>query len=373
MIDCLHIHNFKCFEDQSIPFGRLTLLSGLNGMGKSTVLQALLLLRQSHEQGLLGQDALALNGDLTRIGKARDALFEGAREENIGFGLVFEDGNNVEWRFKYDRDAEVLNLDSASPDPKVFETSLFSDRFHYLCAERIGPRASYETSDIMVRRRAQLGTRGEYTAHFLATHGSEKIPNEALAHPASTSRQIVHQVEAWLGEVSPGTRLNCTQYVEMDLVSLEYSFVAGKQVSNRYRSTNVGFGMTYTLPILAAILSSGPGTLLLVENPEAHLHPKGQVRIAGLLAQAANCGLQVVVETHSDHVLNGIRLGVHAGRIRQEDVRLHFFQRGEEEGLAPVKVVTPRMDSRGRIDRWPDAFFDEWDKSLEALLESGDA
>ena len=153
---------------------------------------------------------------------------------------------------------------------------------------------------------------------------------------------------------------NCPKYC-----SLQYSY----GLSNPYRATNVGFGITYTLPILIAILSAPAGTLLLLENPEAHLHPQGQAMMGNLLALAANCGVQVVLETHSDHVLNGVRLAVHGGKIKPEDVCLHFFQRIEQNDQASTQVSSPRIDRNGRIDQWPDGFFDEWDKSLDSLLE----
>jgi len=110
--------------------------------------------------------------------------------------------------------------------------------------------------------------------------------------------------------------------------------------------------------------------LLLIENPEAHLHPRGQARIGELLALAASCGIQVVIETHSDHVLNGIRLLVHGGKLPPNELQLHFFQRRQQDGQS--LVTSPHIDKNGRIDQWPDGFFDEWDKSLEALLMPGD-
>jgi predicted ATPase len=109
----LRLQNFKRFEDQSLELGALTLLSGLNGMGKSSVLQSLLLLRQSYQQGLLESTGLALNGDLVHIGTARDALFEDAKEDKIGFVLTFADGNEATWQFDYDPEADILGL--ASP------------------------------------------------------------------------------------------------------------------------------------------------------------------------------------------------------------------------------------------------------------------
>jgi predicted ATPase len=168
-----------------------------------------------------------------------------------------------------------------------------------------------------------------------------------------------------MGEISPGTRINIKDSSDLDLVSLQYSY----GLSNPYRATNVGFGISYTLPIIVAILASEPETLILLENPEAHLHPKGQAKMGELLSLAASCGIQIVVETHSDHILNGIRLAVHSRKLDSNDVQLHYFQREEMRGESNIEVISPRIDRNGRIDKWPDGFFDEWDKSLEALLE----
>ena len=82
-----------------------------------------------------------------------------------------------------------------------------------------------------------------------------------------------------------------------------------------------------------ALLSAKRGTLVLLENPEAHLHPQGQVRIGELIARTAASGVQILVETHSDHVLNGIRLAVHAGKIEPDQVKLQYFKRGEKNGV----------------------------------------
>ncbi len=108
--------------------------------------------------------------------------------------------------------------------------------------------------------------------------------------------------------------------------------------------------------------------LVLLENPEAHLHPRGQAKMGELIARAASCGIQVVVETHSDQVLNGIRLAVHAGILEPQKVQLHFFQPSKKPEDISKPVVSPKIDRNGRIDRWPEGFFDEWDKSLEVLL-----
>ena len=349
MINQLRIQNFKRFEDQSLEFGALTLLTGLNGMGKSSVLQALLLLRQSYQQRLLESTGLALNGDLVQIGTTKDALFADAKEDKIGFTISFANGKEANWQFAYNPKAVILAIDSPPLPAETYQFSLFSDDFQYLQAERIGPRTSFEMSDFQVHQHFQLGTKGEYVAHFLSTFRDSEIPNLNLSHHHAKSLNLLSQAEAWLGEISPKIRINIIDSPSMDLVSLQYSF----GLSQEYRATNVGFGITYTLPVITAILSAKPGALLLLENPEAHLHPKGQAHMGKLLAIAAAGGVQIILETHSDHVLNGIRLAVHGGNLDPDAVRLHFFQ-SRESG-----VISPRMNRRGRIDQWPDGFFDE--------------
>lgn len=377
MITSLHLLNFKPFANQLLEFRKLTLFSGLNSTGKSSVMQSLLLLRQSYQQGLLPEKGLALNGDFVNIGTAQDALFEGAKEDLIGFDIVWKNNNKATWRFKYDREVDVLNIDSEPVSSEVYKSNLFGNNFHYLQAERLGPRPFNEMSDYQVQQLGQLGIKGEYAAHFLAINGRAAIPNSNLSHPdvklkrqnleqtPNKSMDLIDQVEAWMGEISPGTRLKIDAKSDVDLMSFQYSYGD----SNPYRATNVGFGISYTLPIIVAALASTPGTIILIENPEAHLHPKGQVKMGQLLALAASGGVQVVIETHSDHVLNGIRLAVHGGKLDPKDVQLHYFQRQNQEGQAVTDVVSPKIDRNGRIDRWPDGFFDEWDNSLEILLE----
>ncbi len=371
MINSLKLINYKAFENQLLQFKPLTLLSGLNSTGKSSVLQSLLLLRQSYQQELLPNVGLALNGELVRIGNAQDAFCERAKEDYLGFEIIWNNDKKGIWHFSYDQiktDADVLNtLDtqSLSVDPGVYKLSLFNKRFHYLQAERLGPRTSYDMSDYQARRLGQVGTKGEYTAHFLAINQDKDVLQSKLRHPMAKSNALSSQVEGWMREVSPGTRIKINSNSDIGLMSLQYFYGD----SNPYRTTNVGFGISYTLPIIVAVLASNPGTLIIIENPEAHLHPKGQVKMGELLSLAASCGIQVVIETHSDHVLNGIRLAVHGGKLKPDDVQLHYFQRQEKQGQAVTEVVSPRIDRNGRIDKWPDGFFDEWEKSLDVLLE----
>lgn len=373
MIHSIHLKNFKPFKNIKLPLKKLTLIAGLNSAGKSSFIQSLALLRQSYQQGYLTQKGLLLNGDIVEIGTAQDALFEGATEDLIEFEVTWENQIEGNWCFDYDSpESRVMSTsqNSRTNSETVYKTSLFNQSFHYLKADRIFAINRLELPNYYTGDNCPIGSQGEYTAHFLSLYGRQDISVKKLKHPSQELLCLINQVEAWMGEISPGTRINIKGSSDLDLVSLQYSY----GLSNPYRATNVGFGISYTLPIIVAILASEPGTLILLENPEAHLHPKGQAKMGELLALAASCGIQIVVETHSDHILNGIRLAVHGGKIDPDDVQLHYFQRIEEaRGEAKIEVISPRMDRNGRIDCWPDGFFDEWKKSLAKLIQPAES
>ncbi len=354
MIRTLRFHNFKCFEDQGLDLAPVTLLTGLNGMGKSSTIQALLCLQQS------SGDRLSLNGELVQIGTASDALYEHAADDEIGIAV-----DDREYRFVYDQ-ATANELVVADGAPEL-DRPLDKEGWQYLNCERYGPRSALAMNDTVVRDRRQLGIRGEFAAHFLAVHQKLTVPKH-LRHPDAAGNLLPAQVDAWMGEVSPGTRLEANPLPEVDLVRLSINFADREGKTRGYRPTNVGFGISYILPVIIAGLAATPGSLLMVENPEAHLHPRGQARMGEFLAMASQGGVQVLLETHSDHLLNGMRLAVHGGRVPPEDVAIHYFAKEVDKGRSVHKVISPKVDRNGRIDTWPDGFFDEWDNALNHLI-----
>src|SRR3989339_1738814 len=112
MITCVRLRNFKCFRQQLLEFSPLTLLSGVNGMGKSSVLQALLLLRQSFLQGTLPNTGVTLNGELLRLGTAQDVLYQDALEDELEIGVCWGPEGEAEFVLGYDREADVLQMAS---------------------------------------------------------------------------------------------------------------------------------------------------------------------------------------------------------------------------------------------------------------------
>ncbi len=367
MLSSLTLKNFKPFENQSFSLKPLTLLSGLNSTGKSSVLQSILLLRQSSQQDdLLDRVGLALNGDLVSIGTAQDALFKRAKEDSMTLEIVIDHNIQGTWVFDFDRESDIMRISSLLSiiDVEIYNSSLFTDKFHYLKAERIVPKNYFQMSDFQVRQHQQIGSQGEFTAHFLSINEYAKIPHSQLLHPSAQSDTLQSQVEAWLGEISPGTRIDIKLHSAMDVANLQYSY----EDNNSYRSTNVGFGITYILPIIVAILSATSDTLILLENPEAHLHPRGQSKMGELIALAANCGIQIILETHSDHVLNGIRKAVRHQKLDAQNVQIYYFERYLKKGQPITEIISPKIYQDGGIDKWPDGFFDQAENDLMELL-----
>jgi len=367
MIQSIQLTNFKCFEHQDVILKPLTLLAGLNSSGKSTIIQALLLLRQSYLENLLPNTGLTLNGKLAQMGTAKDVLFEEADIDEIEFELKDNLPASLKLRFAYSEDSDVLALSGSDSTGEIWKTSLFRDEFQYLRAERIGPRTSFGMSDYEVRHHRQIGSSGEFAAHFLSLFGSETVELQELRHPAASANTLQSQVEAWMTEISPGVRLSVKRYSEMDLMTFGVTYSLGHQVaSSEYRPTNVGFGITYALPIVVSVLSARPGSLVIVENPEAHLHPRGQVKMGELLCQASAAGIQILVETHSDHVLNGIRLTVQGRKANPADVAL-YHSKWDLNGKSPSLTLLT-VDENGKLPDWPEGFFDEMERSLDRLL-----
>ncbi|MFF9649301.1 DUF3696 domain-containing protein [Streptomyces sp. NPDC014622] len=381
MIEQLSLTNFKAFRSADIRLAPVTLLTGLNSSGKSTVLQSLALLRQSYDSGILmstdgdadSRGGFLLDGDLVELGTGQDLLHEDFTTERPGtdplISVVFEtaDKETYAWSARYAPEQDVLLLESSTRPADWGDVPLFSRRFQYLKADRITPATTYPRSHHQAIGRGFLGARGEHAVNFLRHHAQDVVPDgHPLRHPEAGGHTLLDQVVAWMQELCPGVNLEASEIPGIDSVRLSFGFggTAGLDSTRRRRPTNVGFGLTYALPIVVACLTAGPGSLILLENPEAHLHPRGQSRMASLIAAAASAGAQLVVETHSDHVLDGTRLAVKQGRLAAGDTAVHFF-RGNGAG---VEIITPTVAEDGSLSEWPEGFFDESENTLDQLL-----
>ncbi len=376
MLSNLYISGFKCFDTLDLDLGPLTLLAGVNGGGKSTVIQALVLLAQTFELREWGR-RLLLDGPELALGSVADVLsqYTGRRQLVLGVNAGAE---RVVWTFRAE-DRRALAIDLAAvaidgqdvplgdavrwllPAPHAARSIAVGAlrRLSWITAERSGPRELLPLKDADGHTR--VGHRGELAAGLLYWRESDGVI-PALCVP-DTPQTLFHQVRAHMQQIFPGCDLRISTIERASVVSLHFR---SDSRADFQRPQNVGFGLTQIFPIVVALLAAREGDLLLIENPEVHLHPGAQQHIGVLAARTAAFGVQVIMETHSDHVLNGVRLAVKRGLVPAQDVAVHFF--GHTPPGQAVVPISPRIDADGRLDIWPDGFFDQLDFALSELL-----
>lgn len=377
MLNHLQLSNFKSAKELGVELRPLTVLSGLNGSGKSSVLQAIALLKQTLDQGE-SPVALPLRGPLVRLGRSEDVHFEGADSSELALAINSSVGA-VRFVSDAKNDADTLSL-SIEGDSTSLKEEL-NTWFQFIQADRLTPAVQYDQASTPDQLRGWLGCRGEFTVDYLQRNEDKRVADRrhcpgdvfglesTLLKLVAPTAKLVDQVAAWLQMLSPGVRLRAIPVDLADATSLRFQYTSTEIASGtrEHRPSNVGFGLTYSLPIIVACLAAEKGGLLLLENPEAHLHPRGQAALGRLLAMCCADGVQIIVETHSDHLLNGIRVAVKQKVINAESVALHYFTRDIRKGESHIE--SPRILPDGQLDRWPDGFFDQWDKSLDALLD----
>ncbi len=380
MITRLRIENYKAIKECDLKCGELNVLTGVNASGKSSFLQTLLLLRQSHENGSLAknQPSLSLSGRdaLIDVGTFKDILCSSASKglEKIKLEASFETEGSINFvSQEYSPDNKDLNVlypsqiiisgmatDLVGPN----QLNILRDSFQYLSADRIQPKESYPR----FTNSQSLGKKGEFTAHFLEKFGAMDLPIKELSYqdePASFS--IAYQVNQWLSEISENIEVMTRENLKTNEIELFYRYKNQDGTPTQdQKPQNVGFGITHTLPIVVAILAAKKGDLIIVENPESHLHPRAQSRLAHLFSIAAFNGVQLFVETHSDHIINGLRIAVKKGKIKPDQVFINYFSLNEAH-LADSRRL--KIDPDGGLEKWPKGFFDEWDNSIIQLMD----
>jgi len=372
MIENLSLKNFKCFTNQSFRFSNLTLFTGLNATGKSTAIQSLLLPAQ-HAKGRPNSRFLPLNGELAELGSFGDVLSHHARDRVISMKF---DGLGKELEFRLTSPQRSITLDIGSEravldnvaqvnyDSDFLDHSLFPifENLIFISAQRLGTMETYPVPINPDRANADVGLCGQYATWLFEQSLDEEVLAER-AHPKERALTVRRQLNAWCSELFPGFEANAVGLRDLPLVKLE---LRTSTTEPWKRPANIGYGLTYVFPIVVAGLLASKGQMLVIDNPEAHLHPRGQSRMGEFLAVIANSGVQVVLETHSDHVLNGIRLAVSKGQIQPDRVSVNFS--GNVDGKGTPTILSPVLDRRGNLSEWPDNFFDQSEKDMASLL-----
>ncbi len=370
MIAEFRIDRFKGYARQEFMMRPLTVLTGANSAGKSSLLQCLLLYRQA---GLAhGLDWVELNGPFgLSLGEARDVLNDGF-DLGDGIGLTVTDAERKQYRVEFRAASERSRRLTIYTQPGKFPPPLAGSRrnFVYLAADRLGPRDVFEAVSLDDEG-LNVGPRGEAVAQVLSQLDSSVV-RDALVHPDTAARgerqTLPAQAELWLSDIVAPMQLGAQWVDRTNVITLRFRRPGFR--NEWERPSNVGFGVSHALPIIVGGLSVGAGGLLLIENPEAHLHPRGQSKIGAFLARVAASGVQVVLETHSDHVLNGIRRAVAAERVLEPGrAVLHFFDADEEGGGAP-RIARIELKPDGELSAWPERFFDQRQADLGALARA---
>jgi predicted ATPase len=350
MIDSIEIDSFKSFRSESIPVKGLNILTGLNGSGKSTIIHSFRMVLESlmgHSpfiKGFGGFDELKCNSS------SQNEIKISITEDKKCTGSV----TLTKQGHRNSDVTEILNFD-------------------YIGADRLGPSSTlpFGTND-----RVGVGDKGQFCVDFFWYFENVLVQDELL-HPKTKSRKLSHQLDAWMGEISPGVSLNFFGEKKHDISHIEI---------DNHRATNTGFGISYALPIVLSVLvmssrDSGAGIadslaeawfernlsrppLLLVENPEAHLHPMGQTAMGKLLALASGRDVQIVAETHSDHFLDGVRIQAKDGKVDPNNVAIYFFEKSADEETLRTSI---KLDDRGKLNKWPKGFFDQSAANLRNL------
>ncbi|MGB0930133.1 MAG: AAA family ATPase [Chitinophagales bacterium] len=380
MLKKIQIINFKSHKDTTLDLSNLNVLTGINGTGKSSTIQILLALRQSHIQRKL-EDGLSLNKPLCEIGLGEEALYQYADNEGISINIEADVLGEPSWVFSADNDnlkSDFLPISvSVGANSNLNATGLFNNNFQYLSAERWSARDAYPKGTQEVETNKQLSLergQGELTAHFLDFFGTKIEVEDSLLHPNELSNnQLIAQTNAWLKEISYGVNAIISPSGTGYEIRYQFEVGGGNLPTKPFRSRNVGFGIPYTLPIITAILSAKRGSLIIIENPEAHIHPYGQAKLMYLITLAAQNGVQFIIETHSDHIINSLAVACKSFEmgekgINREKAKIYYFDKNESTHATEVHEI-PILEN-GRLGAKPKGFFDQMAIDLRFLMKT---
>lgn len=381
----LKIENFKCFYNVDIPINNLTFFAGANGNGKSTSIQALLFLRKTIEHCASWESGkyklvevnglnVELNGAYClALGNSSVILPKNSNANTVKIGVVNEDKQLMVEYTAEDSKLWLTPIKVTNNDGN--NSSLCRQEFYYLNAERIGPRIS---QSIKFHDFPNAGFQGEYLAQLISdTERNYRLEiDELRRHPERKSPRLEQQVNAWLNEIMPGVSISAIydSNTNSAQIKVDNYFTKGDPTI----ATNIGFGISYVLPIIVTGLIARKNSYMIVENPEAHLHPSAQSAIGKFLAMVANAGVKLIVETHSDHVLNGVQIAAAKNYIKHDEIVINFFSQPiENEQEARESKNTMRqplvenitINDKGELSHWPKGFFDQSQSDFAKLFK----
>lgn len=352
MLNNLYIKDFKCFNELNLELSNLNLLVGTNSSGKSTIIQALLLVVNN----ITNKTDSPLNGHLVSLGSFSEArnFITNAREFLIS---TSNDSDKLEIKFFMDQNDEdecICNISTDSKNLKKY-LSYNNKNIHYLSAKRIGSQDLYNKN---FDKYDEFGIFGEYAIDYFEKNKNKPIEKYLIKDKISST--LGTQVNYWLKNIL-NSEIETEDIKGTDRVKAQYSYNENRKV----RSKNIGSGLSYIISILVICLSSKKDDIIIIENPEIHLHPKAQSALTEFFIFIANSGIQLLIETHSDHIFNGVRKFISKKIIDKEKVSINFFTMNNELLSNHTKVS---ISDSGKILNYQKDLFDQFDNDLDDLL-----
>ena len=236
-------------------------------------------------------------------------------------------------------------------------------RVHLLGPLREEPAASFRPG-LAGSGIATIGLKGQYAVNYLDEHQSDQVLCPRIdSSPKEMS--LMRAVSYWLNELEIGGRIQTKQRGRQ----LEYDLIDRKTKLKR-DLTSVGVGASQILPVIVLCLAAKPGELVLLEQPELHLHPKPQQILGDFLLGISQTGRQLIVETHSEYLVNRLRLRMVEQDLDEQPNSLKLLY-AKRDDLGATTFDEIRPNKHGLFEGgWPDGFFDQTPQEAEKIVRA---
>lgn len=353
MLDRLSIEGFKSIDQLDVDLKGLTVLVGMNSSGKSTIIQSILLAVQN----ISFNNGSPLNGLLVSLGEFQEARNYIVNSKEIIISLLnLETQKKLKFKF-FEKNGEV-NYSKTGSDKSITKLLKYQNKeVRFLSSDRIGSKDIYEVNYSQI---TDIGFQGEYAIDYLEQNKSIVL-DEAMIKNKETGRTLESQVNYWLKYIING-EIQTNSIEGTDAVKASYKM---KNNTRYFRPKNVGAGLSYLISIIITLLSSEKGNLNIIENPEIHLHPRAQSRLMEFMTFISNFGVKLIIETHSDHIFNGVRKSIYKKDLKLENVATYYFDLNDN-GLSNVQKVV--FNEEGKVLNNLEGLFDQFDEDLDILL-----
>lgn len=376
MIKTLSIQHFKAFNElQQVRLGGLTLLTGINGRGKSSFLQVLLLLSQSLRNSAQHTlDNLLLKGDWVDLGSFTEITNVYAKH-NLPIIFDIETDNDTDYRFRLSYKAGSISSMGDLCGMEVNGTEMFSESSFYgenTSAEKdstlAAPVISGYTSLTNLQRMYYISADRESAQNeednvSRSSLWLDKKGRNILNVIYAEGEDFLKRVEQELSNIFDGA----TFLIKEEGNALRL-YMDSTDNGRLFRPVNVGYGYSYALSLITAGLLAKKDECIIVENPEAHLHPSAQSAIMQFFCrEVLPKKVQVLIETHSDHIVNASLIAVRNHILTDNQLEILFFYRKKEaEKLFAVQNL--EITSKGRVKNPPKNFCDQYAMDLRTLM-----